>query len=74
MAMTTATDDAVQMLQNGWTVRYKEDTDDIEWRSPEGISGCDYHSDSLDSPPPVAVDRALSNGQIIPRPRVASGG
>ncbi len=70
MAMTTATDDAVQMLQAGWTVRYLEGYDAIEWRSPDGISGSEFRSESLDNPPLQAVQRARDHGHIQIRYRV----
>ena len=70
MAMTVATDDAAQMLEAGWTVRRIESSDDIEWRSPEGISGSDFRSKSLDRPPLAAVKRAKELGQLVPRDRV----
>jgi hypothetical protein len=70
MAMSVGTDDAVQMLEAGWTVRRIEFSDDIEWRSPEGISGSDFRSESLDRPPLAAVEKAKVLGQLVPRDRV----
>lgn len=69
MAMTISTDEAVQMLQAGWTVRYFAKGDCIEWRSPSGLSGSDYLSESLDRPPKVAVQRAIERGELVPRDR-----
>jgi len=68
--LSTRTDEAVQMLQAGWTVRYAKVRDVIEWRSPRGISGSDYISESLDSPPDAAVHDARYAGDIVERPRV----
>lgn len=70
MAMSVATDDAVQMLEAGWTVRIIKSSDDIEWRSPEGISSSEYRSESLDRPPFAAVEKAKELGQLVPRDRV----
>lgn len=67
--MTIATDQAVQMLQAGWTVRYRE-SDEIEWRSPDGMSGSEWRSQSLDDPPMEAVKCAEHRGDIVDRPRV----
>ncbi len=67
--LSIAQDDAVQMLQAGWTVRYFEAEDCIQWRSPDGCSGSDYLSESLDRPPIPAVQRAKKEGHIIHRPR-----
>lgn len=67
MTMTTATDDAVQMLQAGWTVRYIEGDDCIEWSDPKGFSEPSYRSESLDKPPALAVQRAAANGDIVTR-------
>lgn len=69
MAMTVATDDAVQMLQAGWTVKYREQGDCIEWRSPGGLSGSAYRSESLDRPPKAAVELAINRGDLVPRDR-----
>lgn len=68
--MTINTDTALQMLQAGWTVRYFERTDQIEWRSPCGRSGHDFYSNSLDNPPDAAVAMAKQQGDIVYRPRV----
>lgn len=73
--MTIATDEAVQMLQAGWTVKYhsspvEEFNDKIRWRSPDGLSGSGFHSDSLDDPPKEAVALARRRGDIVDRPRV----
>jgi len=70
--ISIATDDAVHMLESGWTVRYCPATDSIEWRSPDGISGSGFHSQSLDSPPIAALAMARQAGQLRDRPRVAT--
>lgn len=67
--MTYGTDEALQLLAAGWTVRYCEAFDSVEWRSPDGISGSGYHSSSLDQPPPAVLVKARRAGQIIDRPR-----
>lgn len=67
--LSIAVDDAVQMLAAGWTVRYCEAMDAIEWRSPDGMSGSCDHSTSLDCPPITAVNYALKRGDIVYRPR-----
>lgn len=69
--MSIATDEAVQMLQAGWQVRYCKATDSIEWRSPDGFGCSEWQSVSLDSPPEGAVWLARKRKQIIERPRVA---
>lgn len=67
--LSISTDQALQMIQAGWIVEYSPRLDAIRWESPEGISGDDMISESLDDPPPAAVRRAKSRGQIIDRPR-----
>lgn len=64
MSLTIRQHEALQMLNAGWTVRYSEAMDDIEWRSPRGISGSEFHSSSLDKPPEAAVADAFQNGDI----------
>lgn len=67
--MSVATDEAVQMLQAGWTVRYCALSDSIEWRAPDGLSSHEWHGNSLDNPPGVAVLYAKRKGHIVDRPR-----
>lgn len=69
MDETIRTREAIQMLQAGWTVRYRVDGDYIEWRSPDGIFGDPWCSESLDSPPVVCIELARSLGQIVDSPR-----
>jgi hypothetical protein len=71
--LSIGTDEAVQMLQAGWTVRYCAALDAIEWRSPDGMSGSELHSESLDKPPLAAVRMARRAGQISDRARVRPG-
>lgn len=67
--MTIATDEAVQMLMAGWRVEYYAPLDAIIWHAPDGRSG-HGHSESLDSPPIMAVEEARRRGDIVDRPRV----
>lgn len=60
--------EAVQMLQAGWTVRHFEPDDCIAWMSPNGLSGSDYMSVSIDIPPSKAVADARMAGHIVDRP------
>lgn len=71
MPISIATDEALQMLAAGWTVRYMKATDDIEWRSPSGISRDTYRSESLDRPPLEAIETARIRGDIQDRLREA---
>lgn len=71
--LSIATDESVQMLQSGWTVRYWDLYDTIQWRSPDGVSGTDYCSESMDKPPAAAVIHARNRGDIIDRPRTYPG-
>lgn len=76
--LTIATDDALQLLAAGWTVRRVECSqrfkgDAIEWRDPNGCSGWDYHAEWLDKPPPEVVRIGRERGDIIDRPRVWGG-
>lgn len=64
MSLTIRHHEALQMLNAGWTVRYSEAMDDIEWRSPRGIGGSNYHSNSLDQPPFAAVEDAMAHKDI----------
>jgi hypothetical protein len=57
-------DKALQMLKAGWTVEYCEAMDMIEWRTPGGVIGSQFHSESLDSPPAAAVQHAQSLGHL----------
>lgn len=68
--LSIATDEALQMLGAGWTVKRWALYDTIEWRSPDGISGTDFQSESLDCPPLEAVEYARKRGDIVDRPRV----
>ena len=68
--LSIATDEAVQMLEAGWTARYCAATDAIEWRSPNGMSGHANHCESLDCPPEMAVEEARRLGHIKDRCRV----
>lgn len=70
--ISIATDDALQMLDAGWTVRHVESEDVIEWRSPGGLSGSEFRSESLDRPPFAAVRMAKSLGHVVHRERMAS--
>lgn len=69
--MTIATDEAVQMLEAGWTVRYIASCDVIRWRSPDGFSTDSYVSTSLDKPPVQAVKLARKKGHIVDRMRAS---
>lgn len=54
---------SVSMLQAGWRVKMLEDGR-VQWLSPihpDGADPEDYRSDSLDSPPPEAVDTFMIN-------------
>jgi hypothetical protein len=62
--MTISTCEAVQMLEAGWTVKYCKAMDSIEWRSPDGMSGYSFHSESLDRPPELAVEEARRRGDV----------
>ncbi len=74
MPLSIATDEAIQMIEKGWTVRYLPTGDEIEWRSPRGISGSDYRSCSLDCPPLAAVEDARRHNDIVDRSRVPCDG
>ena len=70
--ISIATDEAVQMLEAGWTVHYSKGFDAIMWRTPWGVAGPEYLSDSLDNPPKAALRDARQAGHIIHRPRIPS--
>jgi hypothetical protein len=55
---------ALLMLAAGWTVKLSPDTVSVQWRSPKGLSGSDYESQSLDVPPPAAVRDAERLGHF----------
>ena len=65
--ISIATDEAVQMISNGWGVRYNEDRDQIEWQSSAGAGP--WYSESLDDPPLAAVAHARDIGDVEDRPR-----
>ncbi len=67
--LSVAVDEAVQMLQAGWTVRYNQHADVIEWFSPGGQHDHIWWSESLDSPPRSAIQLARKAGHIKERPR-----
>lgn len=67
--LSIATDEAIQMLENGWVVYRDRALDAVGWRSPRGLSGSDYVSESLDVPPITAVRDARLHGEIEDRPR-----
>jgi len=68
--LSIATDEAVQMLEAGWTVRYYAPLDTIEWKAPACLGGWVEHGcDSLDHPPEMAVAEARRLGHITERPR-----
>lgn len=69
--MTIACDEAVQMLEAGWTVHYVSSQDAICWRSPEGISCDGFYSSSLDDPPRGAVEVARKKGHVVDRMRAS---
>lgn len=52
--------EAIFLLSRGWTVLYDTSTRDIRWTSPSGLTGDEFHSESLDWPPQQAVDIELA--------------
>jgi len=46
---------AMIMLRGGWQVKLSPSSTRIQWRSPHGISGSDFESDTLDCPPAAAI-------------------
>lgn len=65
--MTLQTIMAVRLLNLGWTVEYAEHFDLIRWRSPQGISGSDFFTTSLDGPPMEVVRMAAKELKDIHR-------
>jgi len=57
--MTIGQQHALALLENGWTVRLVRNQ--IEWRSPRGISGHHCVSSSLDDPPQAAINDAIQH-------------
>jgi len=57
---------ALALLENGWAVRAVNG--EIEWRSPRGISGSAYKSDSLDDPPSGAISDAIGHKDYLVGP------
>lgn len=69
MAISYKTDEALQMLVAGWKVRFTTDLEFIQWRSPDGVSGDSWKSESLDNAPWPALEYALKIGHVIHRDR-----
>jgi len=67
--ISISTDEALQLLANGWTVRAISNRNKIEWRSPQGLSEADYQSESLDCPPQAVLTVARQLNQIVDYPR-----
>lgn len=66
---------ALLLLKHGWEVRLSPSSTEVMWRSPGGISGSDFMSDSIDCPPPAvlkqhAAEMKARNGR---NPTVATG-
>ncbi|KKM60812.1 hypothetical protein LCGC14_1538040 [marine sediment metagenome] len=45
------------LIERGWAVRYVRQIKRFAWRSPEGISGDEYQSDSLETFPRAVCER-----------------
>ena len=46
---------AMIMLRCGWQVKLSPTSSNVQWRSPHGVSGSDFESESLDCPPLAAI-------------------
>lgn len=44
------------LIELGWSVRWIGTRSHFEWRSPKGISGCDYHTSSLEMFPDGVIE------------------
>ena len=57
---------ARQLERCGWTVSLSplDGRPSYEWRSPTGMSGPDFRSDTPDDPPPAVIDHAVRNGSL----------